>query len=160
MVCNVTQCRFLCRRYRPTFHVLPCGRQLGLRWRDRVKQIVVSIYNIVFIVVIYVWINLFPCFLVSLAQPCYLEDWVCLAICDDCLAQRIKSGYTILGPTFVFCMFVGRGVSFRSPSVLGEDRRLPFLGVSLVFSDRADQPVGLCPDVIPQFGTIFDSEQS
>jgi hypothetical protein len=63
------------------------GHQLGLRRRDRVKQIVISVYNILFIVVIYVWIDQSLYFLASLAQPSYLEVGVHLAICDYCLAQ-------------------------------------------------------------------------
>jgi hypothetical protein len=52
------------------------GRQLGLRWRERVEQIVISIYNIVLVVVIYVWIDQSLYFRASLAQPSYLEAWV------------------------------------------------------------------------------------
>jgi hypothetical protein len=136
------------------------GRQLGLRRRDQVEKIVISVHNIVLVVVIYVWIDQSLYFTASLAQPSYLEAWVCLAIRDYYLAHRIKSAYSCLGPTFVFGMFVGRWVCFRSPSVLGEDSRVPFLRVRLVFLDHAHLPGGLCLDVIPQFVTIFDSEQS
>jgi hypothetical protein len=136
------------------------GRQLVLRQRDRVEQIVISVYNIVLLVVIYVWIDQSLYFRASLAQPSYLEAWVCLAIRDYCLAQRIKSAYSCLGPTFVFGMFVDRWVCFRSPSVLGADSRVPLLRVRLVFSGHSYLLNGLCPDVIPQFVTIFDSEQS
>jgi hypothetical protein len=139
---------------------LLCGRQLGLRRCDGVKQIVISVYNILFVAAIYVWIDQSLYFLVSLAQPSYLEARVHLAIHDHCLAQRIKSAYSCLGPTFVFGMFVDRGVRFRSRSVLGEDSQVPLLRVRLVFSDHAHLPGGLCPDVIPQFVTVFDSEQS
>jgi hypothetical protein len=84
------------------------GRQLGLRRRKRVKQIVISVYNIVLVLVLIldVWIDQSLYFRASLAQLSYLEAWVCLAIRDYCLAQRIKSAYSCLGPTFVFVMFV------------------------------------------------------
>jgi hypothetical protein len=128
VVCNVTHPRRCFRRhYLPPFHVSAsrpstgfataqssqknchqrlqyCLRRRHLRW-DRP--------------ILY--------FTMSLAQPSYLEAWVCLAIRDYCLAQHIKSAYSCLGPTFVFGMFVNRGVCFRSPSVLGEDSQVPHL---------------------------------
>jgi hypothetical protein len=121
------------------------GRQLGLRRRDRVKKIAISVYNIVLVIIIYVWIDQSLYFLASLAQPSYLEAWVC-AIRDYCLAQCIKSEYSCLGSTFVFGMLVDRWVSFRSPIVLREDSRVPLLRVRLVFSDHAHLPGGLFPD--------------
>jgi hypothetical protein len=112
------------------------GRQLGLRRCDRVEQIVISVYNIVLVVVIYVWIDQSLYFRASLAQPSYLEAWVCLAIHNYCLAQCIKSAYSCLGLTFVvFGMFVDRWICFRSPSVLGADSRVLLLRVRLIFSD-------------------------
>jgi hypothetical protein len=47
-----------------------------------------------------------------------------------------------------------------SAFVLEADSRVPLLGVRLVSSDHSHLPGGLCPDVIPQLVTIFDSEQS
>jgi hypothetical protein len=54
------------------------GRQMGLRRCDRVEKIVISVYNIVLVVVIYIWIDQSLYFRVSLAQPSYLEAWVFL----------------------------------------------------------------------------------
>jgi hypothetical protein len=89
------------------------GRQLGLQWCDRVEQIVISVYNIVFIIAIYVWINLPPSLLASLAQPSYLEDWVCLAVRDDCSAQHIKSGYTGQRLSWVYLSIAGSALEVR-----------------------------------------------
>ena len=136
------------------------GRQLCWRRRDRVEQIVISVYNFVLVVSIYVWIDLTLHFLASLAQPFYLEAGICPAIRYYCLAQRIKSAYPILVPTVAIGWIVLCSVGFRSLGVSGADSRDPLSGVWLVFSDHPHLPLGLCPDVIPQLVTIFDSEKS